>query len=124
MSLLNAFMRQMELFRGLVICSATGISSINRAALRHWHHKVEFKELSDDGKVCFFTIMLRPLITGRLHIQDATKAMHGLQHLTVGDFESVRRRFVHSREVTQEMILNALAEENDLKYTPPSRIGF
>jgi hypothetical protein len=37
------------LSHGLVICAATGIASINWAALRHWHHKVEFKELSDES---------------------------------------------------------------------------
>jgi SpoVK/Ycf46/Vps4 family AAA+-type ATPase len=126
-SFTNEFLTQMERFRGILICTTNRMKDLDEASIRRFNHKMQFDYLQPEGNVVFYEKLLVSLIDSPLDNKYRT-ALKNIPHLTPGDFKTVRDRFAFysPKELSHEMLLEALKEESRIKkvYRNQSKIGF
>jgi transitional endoplasmic reticulum ATPase len=126
-SFTNEFLTQMERFRGVLVCTTNRLADLDPASLRRFNFKVGFDYLTPGGNVTFYDLFLRDLTDQPLNEAFNTK-MKSIRNLAPGDFKVVRDRYLFhpKKEITHEMLLDALETEAKLKSSHGNKkpIGF
>jgi SpoVK/Ycf46/Vps4 family AAA+-type ATPase len=86
--LTNEFLICLERFRGIFIGSTNRFFSLDRAAIRRFTFKVEFKPLGPEGRLALFESYFRPLSESELTEAEKLHLL-SLPSLTPGDFATV-----------------------------------
>jgi len=126
-SFTNEFLTQMERFRGILICTTNRASELDKASIRRFNHKIEFKYLDSQGNLIFYKKMIAPLLKTRLN-KNHKKMLMAIKQLAPGDFKTVRNNyaFYSSDELAHKDMIAALL--NEAKYKAPKKrhrkIGF
>jgi SpoVK/Ycf46/Vps4 family AAA+-type ATPase len=125
-SQVNELLSAMERFKGILICCTNFRRNLDRAALRRFAWKVEFKPLDPNRRVAVYDRYFGPLagpLPGLFHDRLAA-----VPKLTFGDIRAIWTRMRHlSRDkVTHEAIVEALENEAKLRGDAPGKrtIGF
>ena len=123
----NEFLTQLEQFRGIFFATTNRLESLDEAVLRRFTFKVKFKYLNKEQREIAFHCHFDPLL--KLSGKNEAKlesVLSGLQHLTPGDFEVVRRKIQFQIEApTQFSLLEELEAEMRLKPVCGKRkVGF
>jgi len=126
-SFTNEFLTQMERFRGILVCTTNRLSDLDPASLRRFNFKVGFDYLTPEGNVKFYDLFLRDLAGDPLN-SSFKKKLERIKNLAPGDFKVVRDRysFFPENEVSQELLIDALEAEANLKNSHGNQkpIGF
>jgi SpoVK/Ycf46/Vps4 family AAA+-type ATPase len=123
----NEFLTQMEVFKGILICTTNRLGDLDPAALRRFTFKVGFDYLTSDGNLVFYNRLLQPMLKSKLTVRDR-KSIMSLKRLSPGDFKTVRKRFAYyaGHELNHKMLIKQLQFESTIKRTDKGnqRIGF
>ena len=123
----NEFLTQLEQFRGIFFATTNRLESLDEAVLRRFTFKLKFNYLNQEQREMAFHCHFDPLL--KLSKKNEAKlesVLSGLQHLTPGDFEVVRRKIQFQIEApTQLSLLEELESEMRLKPVCGKRkVGF
>jgi SpoVK/Ycf46/Vps4 family AAA+-type ATPase len=124
MTQVNELLTNMETHRGVLICSTNLIDSFDRASLRRFAFKVQFKPLTSEGRIAIYK---RHFSTCYGSLNDVERSsLDNLPDLTLGDFKAVWTRLCLLREGPQEnkIVLQALKEESSYRSRRGGEIGF
>ncbi|MFQ5561690.1 MAG: AAA family ATPase, partial [Nitrospinota bacterium] len=91
----NELLTQMENFRGILICATNFKEGLDRAALRRFKFKIEFKPLLPKGLLQIYDLLLAPLAIGKLSSPEK-QLLSSLNNLTPGDFHVVSEKITLS----------------------------
>ena len=123
----NEFLTQLEQFRGIFFATTNRLESLDEAVLRRFTFKLKFNYLSQKQREkafhCHFDALLKSSGKNEAKLESV---LSGLQHLTPGDFEVVRRKIQFQIEApTQFSLLEELEAEMRLKPVCKKRkVGF
>jgi len=84
----NELLVQMEAFDGVFVCATNIMDSLDRAALRRFAVKIEFRPLLRDARWSMFQLLV-PAVRGDRALRAALDRLDGL---TPGDFATVARQ--------------------------------
>ena len=119
----NELLQQMEQFPGVLICCTNLLGGLDRAALRRFAFKIEFKPLASATRLSVYTRYFRDLAPVSPTQLERLQAVEGL---TFGDILAVHKRLRFSRAPLEHAtILSELELEAD--YRDPgkgNRMGF
>ena len=118
----NELLVQMEAFDGVFLCATNLIDSLDRASLRRFSMKIEFRALRPEGR---WTMLLR-LVPAAEGDRGLRAVLDRLDGLTAGDFAAVARQAkLAGAEGDARSILDMLEREVMLRRRGASRpIGF
>ena len=121
----NEFLTQMESFDGLVVCCTNRLLSLDPAVLRRFAWKVEFRPLTQEGRLLLFRKYFcsenEPLKEGIL------QRLEGMDGLTAGDYNAVHSflQRIGSCEQRQAQAIESLDRERQYRAGKNERtIGF
>lgn len=119
----NEVLTRMEDFQGICICCTNLLSHLDRAALRRFTWKVEFKPLQPEGRVRLYRRYFQR--KGRI-AQSVLVRLAQMHRLTPGDFNVVRQQFLFAgHPPATQAVLEALHREQQYKSgTGGAPIGF
>ena len=120
----NELLTQMENFRGILICCTNLLQHLDRAVVRRFAWKVEFKPLTNEGKVRLFDKYFAE--GGRSLSSDHAAQLAAVADLTAGDFKAVwdRYAFVPGRKCADEMLVEELRKEVAYRKGRKENLGF
>jgi SpoVK/Ycf46/Vps4 family AAA+-type ATPase len=110
----NELLTQMENHKGILICCTNLLDTLDRAVLRRFVWKIEFKPLTMEGrlKLCrkYF------VAAGTALSPDEQQQLARMHNLTPGDIKAVWQKFqfYEPRQLNYGVIIRAL--ENEIKY--------
>ena len=122
----NELLQQMERFEGIFICTTNLFRDLDQAVLRRFTFKIEFNPLNVEQRERMF---VREALQGDTSRMDASihRRLSALDHLTPGDFATVKRQ-AHLLGEVFEMVafLEQLEQEHTDKLGSSTRkpIGF
>jgi transitional endoplasmic reticulum ATPase len=109
----NEVLTQMEEFKGICICCTNLLEHLDRAALRRFTWKIEFKPLHFEGRKRLYRRYFQP--RGRLS-QEVLSRLTMMPHLTPGDFKVVCQQIrLAGAGANASEILDALDREQAYK---------
>ena len=114
----NEILAQLDIFAGIVIFATNDMPGLDHAALRRFKFKVEFRPLTPEGNLQFYSSVLGPLVlNGPCLTDDEISRIKGISNLSPGDFAVVKDQFqfVASEAITHEKLMTALMNEARLK---------
>lgn len=120
----NEFLTQMENHIGMLICCTNLLPNLDRAVMRRFSWKIEFKPLDDEAKLKiynkYFSINEKAL--SKYH----EGRIKEIPNLTAGDVKAVWQRQQYMLDVNNdhEYIINELLKEVGYKTKNESRIGY
>ena len=119
----NEILAQMEIFKGVFICTTNLLGNFDPASMRRFHRKIEFRPLSADGRIKIFRRYFPQLCVDDDVLARETASLEGL---CPGDFCAVRERIRYDDSPTAENIFCALRDELRYKTQESARapIGF
>ena len=119
----NELLTQMENFKGILICCTNMIDHLDKAALRRFAWKIEFKPLTAQGRLAVYGKYF-PL-SSELAGTDRERLLR-IADITPGDLKAVWDKFRYSdqAEMTHASIVEALEEESRHHADASGRIGF
>ncbi len=125
-SVTNEILAQLDQHSGVVIFATNNIDGLDRAALRRFRFKIQFKPLNSDGCLRIYKSMLQPFAGNYRLSQMHTRRIRQFTNLTPGDFAVVRDQFMfaNSSSTTHEALINALTEEAGYKEDATRITGF
>ncbi|MCK5681242.1 AAA family ATPase [bacterium] len=120
----NEFLLQMVRFRGVLICTTNRLTGKDKASIRRINHKIRFDFLEPEGGLIFYNKLLSSL-TGKPINEKMIKALKSMKNQTPGDFKTVRDRmsFIPAKNITHQILIEALREEVEVKKTNDSNCG-
>jgi len=124
----NELLTQMESFDGLFVCATNLLDDLDEAAFRRFGLKIRFDHLDAERRFRFACTELAaigvPLPDEE--ITDFRRRMNALDHLSLGDFAAVRKRFrLVAPPTSASAYADALAEERAFKRDVDGRrVGF
>jgi len=121
----NEFLTQMENHGGIFICCTNLLPNMDRAAMRRFTWKVEFRPLKPEYRVALYRKYFT--IRGKRLSPAMAKRVRGIEGLTPGDLNTVWRRFrfIPDDEMRHEGIISALESEAGYRsQNSVSSIGF
>ncbi|MDQ7837025.1 MAG: AAA family ATPase [Thermodesulfobacteriota bacterium] len=121
----NELLTQMENYRGILICCTNLLYNLDKAAMRRFQWKVEFKPLAREGKISLYQKYFGT-VRGRLMPKQKDRII-GINSLTPGDIKAVwqRYRFSSEKDVSHDDILGAIEKEVEYRgESPKPKIGF
>jgi SpoVK/Ycf46/Vps4 family AAA+-type ATPase len=123
----NEFLTWMEQFPGIQIFTTNRLSDLDKASLRRFNHKIEFRYLNATGNVIFYKRLLLPLLGSRMASKIEAQ-LKKIPRLAPGDFKVVRDRFKfrNRNEISHDALIEALKEESTMKsiHAGEKAIGF
>jgi SpoVK/Ycf46/Vps4 family AAA+-type ATPase len=124
----NEFLQQLEAHSGVVACTTNLWHDIDRAALRRFVIKAEFRYLRPEQALTMFERVLSPLLAAALTVEERARVAEvfaDVRNLTPGDFVVVAR---HARALGGasgvEQLLHQVLEESRVKARELAPIGF
>jgi transitional endoplasmic reticulum ATPase len=120
----NELLTQMENFNGILICCTNFLNNLDKAAMRRFNWKVEFKSLTKDAKLTLYNKYFN--IQDHLTKAQQQKIMR-IPDLTPGDYKSVwqKYRFADKISLSHDEIISVV--EKEVQYKHPEKavnIGF
>ncbi|MFA6678989.1 MAG: hypothetical protein WCR96_00665 [Candidatus Methanomethylophilaceae archaeon] len=115
----------MENFEGVMFAATNCKDRVDKAAIRRFTFKVEFYDLTNDGKQKFWERLFKNFNTE--FTKETRAALDQINTLTPGDFRTVRQRLYYlDTAVTSEILLSGLQKEADAKQTSGKlvKVGF
>lgn len=117
-TLVNEFLTSLEESQGFCICTTNRIEHIDKAALRRFFYRLQFRYANKVQVESLYNTILAPLckdiISDRLR-----NRLVSMLYLTPGDFHAVRTRysplFTKPEKVTHDLLVQALSQEMELK---------
>ncbi|MFH1807645.1 MAG: AAA family ATPase [Pseudomonadota bacterium] len=124
-SQVNEFLQQLEVFRGIAVCTTNLWKDIDQAALRRFVFKAEFHWLRPEQACSLF----KKYFVGDRHdaddVEQALTSVRVLHQLAPGDYAAVKRRLDALGETpTCVEIARRLTDECSFKKGPIRSIGF
>jgi transitional endoplasmic reticulum ATPase len=123
----NEFLTQMEIFKGILICTTNRLNDLDSAAIRRFTYKIGFDYLTPEGNLTFYQKLILPMLGTKLSIRDRRK-LTTIKNLAPGDFKTVQKQFAYypKYELSHKRLIGKLAEESLIKkeVTSNRRIGF
>ena len=123
----NEFLTQMESFKGIMICTTNRLKDLDSASIRRFQEKLGFGYLNSDGNLVFYKRFFRDLVHAELQPGDQAR-LEQISNLAPGDFKIVRERysFAQDRKLTHDQLIQALANEVEVKqqFLDSKPIGF
>ncbi|MDI6790524.1 MAG: AAA family ATPase [Thermodesulfobacteriota bacterium] len=121
----NELLTQMENYRGILICCTNLLYNLDKAAMRRFQWKVEFKPLTREGRVSLYQ---KYFGTARRRLTPEQKGrITDINNLTPGDIKAVwqRYRFSSGKAVSHDNIIGAIEKEVEYRgESPKPKIGF
>jgi len=122
----NELLTRMENHRGVLICCTNLLDTLDKAALRRFAWKVEFRPLTKDGKVKLYRKYFEESVGDTLSAAQVRR-LAGIPELTPGDIKAVwlKYRYVPGGIADHGKIIEAIEQEalySDGK--PGQKIGF
>jgi SpoVK/Ycf46/Vps4 family AAA+-type ATPase len=114
----NELLTQMERFKGVLICATNFVENLDRAAMRRFHLKVEFKDLKPEATIKLYKKFFSPLAGNRIPKKEQDR-LKVLGNLNPGDFKAVYNGIVFKKKLNHSEIVSKLEEE--LKYKKNKR---
>ena len=112
-SQVNEMLMQMEEFNGIFIATTNLIDSLDKASLRRFDIKIEFKPLNSNQLKEMFIFTCQKLnIKIDNSILDKVK---NLKNITLGDFGMIIRQHKFTKVISSESLYNKLKKETNLK---------
>ncbi len=124
--LVNQFLTSLEEFRGFCICTTNRPGELDKAALRRFSSKVEFRYSGRDQVRALYATLLEPLVGSSLP-EALTAELDALRRLTPGDFHAVRAQhwLDEPGELDHRDLLAELRREQEYKRLADARtMGF
>lgn len=120
----NELLTQMENFKGVLICCTNRLKQLDEAVLRRFVWKIEFKPLTDEGKLSVFNRCFGK--DGKALDQSRWHSLLSIPNLTLGDFKTVYNKLncAGAEQMTQGTIIEALAREVQYRGGHAQKIGF
>ncbi len=121
-SFTNEFLKQMERFRGILVCTTNMMDELDSASIRRFNHKAEFDYLSSRGNVIFYEKMLAPLVDTPLSCQELQE-LKSMAFLAPGDFKIVNHNFAFygDEHIDHKTLIRALMDEVRIKKANSTR---
>ena len=122
----NEFLKQMENFKGILVCATNFKKNLDAASIRRFSMKIEFDYLKDEGKEILYQRLLAPMVSQKVTEKDLN-ALKKIQFLTPGDFKVAIQKFAFfpQKLISHKALITALSEEVESKNNVSSnRIGF
>jgi AAA+ superfamily predicted ATPase len=120
----NELLTQMNNFQGVLICCTNLLGILDTASIRRFDWKVEFKPLTQEGRVSVY----RKYFSDCIHMEDRhLRKLAGLADLTFGDVYAVWRRFrfAEKKKLSHDRILEAIKKEAEYRKNLQGRkVGF
>jgi hypothetical protein len=120
----NELLTEMENYRGILICCTNMLHNLDKAAMRRFSWKVEFRPLTEEGKVALFQRYFCP----KEELTPEMKSrLRSIRTLTPGDIKAVWQRYRYLPEAERNLanLLSALEKEAVYKGEDKTeRIGF
>lgn len=120
----NEILAQMEVFKGIFICTTNLLANLDAAAMRRFQWKVEFRPLTLEARVKIFRRYFPQQEFGESELKRELATLDGI---CPGDFKAVRERMRYDDDPTAAKILAALNGELFYKKrgnTSYGKIGF
>ena len=120
----NEILAQMEMFKGVFICTTNLADNMDAAAMRRFNWKVKFLPPTHEGRIKLYS---KYFLGGRKPAKIVEAELYSLEGLCPGDFYAVwqKTRFVRERPVS--LVISALKSELSYKKDAaktPKKIGF
>lgn len=120
----NELLARMEDFDGIFLCSTNLMGEIDRAAMRRFQFKVEFRAMTLEQS-CEMLRRLAGLEEGGTIPAEVRSAMAGLGNVTAGDFAAVEEGLsILGTATTPEAVLRGLQDEAAARLGGRCGIGF
>ncbi len=106
----NEFLTQMENHNGILICCTNLLPNLDKAVMRRFSWKIEFKPLTSEAKVLLYTkyFILKDTLSNNQILR-----IKSISNLTPGDIKAVwqRYRFADDITITHDKIIGELETE-------------
>ncbi len=118
----NELLTQMENHKGILICCTNLLDHLDHAVLRRFTWKIEFRPLTNDGKIRVFSRFFPEIEVG----EDARRQIGTIVNLTPGHIKAVwqKYRFVPAGKILLGTIIAAMENEAQYKGGKSGTIGF
>lgn len=126
----NEMLTQMESFQGIFIATTNFMTNLDKASIRRFDMKVEFKPLDSTRFIKAFGLYARYLgindYVAFLESSFATRAIEKLDNICFGDFALIARSARFEAITSSQQLLEKLQEESRLKdtHTNTRKMGF
>ncbi|CAM3293877.1 ATP-binding protein [Helicobacter labetoulli] len=126
----NEMLTQMESFAGIFIATTNFMDNLDRASIRRFDMKVEFKPLDSTRLIKAFGLYARHLgindYVEFLESSFAIRALEKLDNICFGDFALIARSANFTPLTSSQQLLEKLQEESKLKdtHTNTRKMGF
>lgn len=115
----NELLTQIEEFEGILICTTNRISALDRAALRRFDYKIEFKAIEPARLFPFIRFFFAGIL-----VQDDSSLPCSIEGVTFGDLEVIRRNLQRTRrQYTLTEIMARVRDEISYRDVKPP-MGF
>jgi SpoVK/Ycf46/Vps4 family AAA+-type ATPase len=121
----NELINQMNSFKGILFCCTNMLAIIDHASIRRFDWKIEFKPLTEEGRVLVFQKYFKK-IEESLAPESIVRLIE-LKDVTFGDIYAVwkRLRFTNGKNVSHERIIELIEKEAAYRYqNREKQIGF
>ena len=126
----NEMLTQMESFQGIFIATTNFMTNLDKASIRRFDMKVEFKPLDSARFIKAFGLYARHLeisdYVAFLESSSAKKEIEKLDNICFGDFALIARSARFEAITSSQQLLEKLQEESKLKdaHTNNRKMGF
>jgi transitional endoplasmic reticulum ATPase len=125
-SFTNEILAQLQNYEGIVAFATNMIEGLDHAAIRRFRFKIEFRPLTPEGNVLFYTELLAPLRGGAGPTAEEVALLKSIPDLTPGDFAVVREQHLYAdpSRISHRVLIESLARESAYKVRSGRTIGF
>ncbi|MGL1956416.1 MAG: AAA family ATPase [Colwellia sp.] len=120
----NEFLTQLDDFDGIVVCTTNHLKTLDSAAFRRFHSKIEFNPLANNQKLALLKRIVKAFgLTKDLTWLATADKLNKFGLLTPGDFNAVNGRLKWQGITSLTTYITELKKEHSIKQ-PSNRIGF
>jgi transitional endoplasmic reticulum ATPase len=125
-SFTNEILAQLQDYDGIVAFATNMIEGLDHAAIRRFRFKIEFRPLTPESNILFYTKLLAPLRSGAGPTTEEVALLKSIPDLTPGDFTVVREQHLYAdpSRISHKTLIESLALESTYKVRFKRAIGF
>lgn len=117
-SVVNELLQAMERFDGIFICTTNLFAHLDKASLRRFTFKIEFKELNNEQRWKMFVqeLNIKESEVSAKKLEDWKTELNNIKMLAPGDFATIQRQnLLFDKKQSPDQFLLALSEESKHK---------